>query len=136
MRGAIIRDELCVEMRAVEGGRSGEHAVIFVGIALRLHQRLLAAGGTAREVIALCRVAVKRRDERLREGRHQVGGAPAEILPLLGMTDKRVGVDSGSPGRTHVRIRGGKAAVYAVGKLAVEDAAGISAIAGAEKRPL
>src|SRR4029077_11907549 len=95
-------------------------------------QCLLAAGRAAGEVRAVRLIAIERQDQRLGERGHQMRGAPAEILPLLRMTDQRVRADAIRRRRTHVGVGGGKAVVDAGGKLALEETARIAAVAGAE----
>ena len=77
-----------MQVRAIEGRVAREDAVIVSGKTLRLHQRVLPAGGTSGKIGLLRIEVIEGFDDLFAPQRHQVDRPIAEILDPLGMSEK------------------------------------------------
>jgi hypothetical protein len=91
----LVPHERREQVRPVAGGRAGEDADEVVGIALRFHQCLASAVGTAVEVAALGVAAVERAHNRLGLHARFMHRPRPEVDQLLGMTDRPRRAQSG-----------------------------------------
>ncbi len=120
-----------VDAGAVVGWGSTYDSFVVIGVALRLHQGLLAAGGATHEVGMFGIPRVVGVDHLLRGQGHLVGGAVAPVDPALGTIDEDAGGFSWRRGHAHIGVGHGVAAPQAFGQSVVADVAGKAAIPGA-----
>ena len=117
-------------MRPVVRRRADEDAVVVLGEALDLHQRLAAAVRAGAEVRMLDRLAVEGADDVLRARGLQVLAAPAEVGDLLRMAGGEVG---GAADVAGIGRAAGVAAAQSAADAAVVDRAGVAALAGRQE---
>ena len=109
---------------------SAYNAIVVIRVALRLHQRLLAPGGTTDEVSSRGIALVVGAHDLFCHERHLVGGSVSPVNPALRAIEEDGGGGAGRGSHAHVGVGNRIAAPQTFRHGAVADLAGKAAIAG------